>query len=145
MPDVEIKTVLGFDFGTHWIGVAIGQTLTAHARPLNAIKSKHTKPDWQAIESLLQDWQPQKLIVGLPTKLDGANDEMTEPARKFARQLHGRYHINVAMVDERLTTREAYDIAIESAEYKSKPEIDSIAAVLITESWLREHSIKPAQ
>ncbi|MCP4492450.1 MAG: Holliday junction resolvase RuvX [Gammaproteobacteria bacterium] len=142
MPDTEVKTVLGFDFGTHWIGVAVGQTLTAHARPLDAIESKHTKPDWQAIESILQDWQPQKLVVGLPTQLDGANDEMTEPARKFARQLHGRYHIDIELVDERLTTREAYNIAIESAAYKSKPEIDSIAAVLITESWLREHHSK---
>ncbi len=140
MPNTEVKTVLGFDFGTHWIGVAVGQTLTAHARPLSAIKSNHTRPDWQAIEGLLQDWQPQKLIVGLPTQLDGTNDEMTEPARKFARQLHGRYHLSIAMVDERLTTREAYNVAIESADYKSKPEIDSIAAVLITESWLREHN-----
>ncbi|MCP4237950.1 MAG: Holliday junction resolvase RuvX, partial [Aestuariibacter sp.] len=115
------------------------------ARPLNAIKAKHTKPDWHIIESLLQDWQPQKLIVGLPTQLNGENDEMTEPAKKFARQLHGRYHISVAMVDERLTTREAYNIAIENSHYKSKPEIDSIAAVLITESWLREHSFKSAQ
>ncbi|MCP3690393.1 MAG: Holliday junction resolvase RuvX, partial [Gammaproteobacteria bacterium] len=77
MPDTKVETVLGFDFGTHWIGVAIGQTLTAQARPLNAIKAKHTKPDWHIIESLLQDWQPQKLIVGLPTQLNGENDEMT--------------------------------------------------------------------
>ncbi len=140
MPNTEVKTVLGFDFGTHWIGVAVGQTLTAHARPLNAIKSSRSKPNWQAIEGLLKDWQPQKLIVGLPTQLDGANDEMTEPTKKFARQLQGRYHLSIAMVDERLTTREAYNVAIESADYKSKPEIDSIAAVLITESWLREHN-----
>ncbi len=139
MPDTEIKTVLGFDYGTHWTGVAVGQTLTAQAHPLSAIKSKQSKPDWQAIESLLKEWQPQKLIVGLPTQLDGADDEMTEPAKKFARQLHGRYHIDIELVDERLTTREAYNIAIESTEYKSKPEIDSIAAMLIAESWLREY------
>ncbi|MCP4186458.1 MAG: Holliday junction resolvase RuvX [Gammaproteobacteria bacterium] len=142
MPEAEIKTVLGFDFGTHWTGVAVGQTLTVQSRPLSAIKSKHSKPDWQTIENLLKEWQPQKLIVGLPTQLDGADDEMTEPVKKFARQLYGRYHIDIELVDERLTTREAYNIAIESAEYKSKPEIDSIAAMLITESWLREHNCR---
>ena len=137
MPEDDVKTILGFDFGTVWTGVAVGQTITAQANPLNAIKSHHQKPDWRAIESLIETWQPQRLIVGLPTSLDGSNDEMTEIVKKFSRQLQGRSHINTELVDERLTTREAYEIAIESGEYKTKPEIDSISAVLITESWLR--------
>lgn len=142
MPDNEVKTVLGFDFGTSWTGIAVGQTLTAQATPLEAIKSIRQKPNWQLIEHLIQEWQPQRLIVGLPTMLDGEPDEMTEVAKKFSRQLHGRFHIDTDLVDERLTTREAYLVAQESEQYKSKPEIDSIAAVLITESWLRNHSRK---
>ena len=139
MPDDKIKSVIGFDFGTHWTGVAVGQTLTAQARPLNAIKSVNSKPNWQAIEKLLKEWLPEKLIVGLPTGFDGKPQEMTETIKKFSRQLYGRFHIDTELVDERLTTREAYLIAIDSGEHKSKPEIDSIAAVLITESWLREN------
>jgi len=142
MPDGSIKTVIGFDFGTHWTGVAVGQTLTAQARPLKALRSINSKPDWQAIEKLLKEWQPEKLIVGLPTGFDGKPQEMTETIKKFSRQLHGRYHIDTELTDERLTTREAYLIAIESGEHKSKPEIDSIAAVLITESWLRDYAAK---
>lgn len=143
MPDNEIKTVLGFDLGTSWTGIAVGQTLTAQATPLEAIKSIRQKPNWQFIEHLIKEWQPQKLIVGLPTMLDGEPDEMTEVAKKFSRQLHGRFHIDTDLVDERLTTREAYLIATESGQHKSKPEIDSIAAVLITESWLRSYAEKP--
>ncbi len=140
MPDHDIRNVLGFDYGTVWIGVAAGQTVTAQASPLSAIKSKKRRPDWAAIKSLIKTWQPQKLIVGLPTQLDGSDDEMTESSKKFSRQLQGRFNIDTELVDERLTTREAYDIAIESGEFKSKPEIDSIAAVLITESWLRSYA-----
>jgi len=142
MPDDKVKSVIGFDFGTRWTGIAVGQTVTAQARPLNAIKSINSKPNWQAIEKILQEWQPEKLIVGLPTGFDGKPQEMTEPIKKFSRQLHGRFHIDTELVDERLTTREAYLIAIDSGEHKSKPQIDSIAAVLITESWLREHASK---
>lgn len=140
MPEDDIKTVLGFDFGTVWTGVAVGQTITAQANPLKAIKSRNQKPDWISIESLIQTWQPQKLIVGLPTSLDGSDDEMTAITKKFSRQLQGRFRLDTELVDERLTTREAFDLAIESGNYKTKPEIDSISAVLITESWLRDYA-----
>lgn len=62
---------------------------------------------------------------------------MTAKVLKFSRQLEGRFKVPVELIDERLTTREAYQIAIESKQQKTKQEIDSIAAVLITESWLR--------
>ena len=63
----KIETVIGFDYGTSWIGIAVGQTLTDQARPLNAIKSFRHSPDWGAISNLVDEWKPQKLIVGLPT------------------------------------------------------------------------------
>ena len=130
-----IQTVIGFDFGTHWIGIAVGQTLTRQASPLSAIR--HI--DWQAIEKVLDDWQPQVLVVGLPLNMLGEHQEMSARAERFGRQLEGRFGIETRLIDERLTTREAYQIAIDSRHKKSKPEIDSLAAVLITESWLRDH------
>ncbi len=130
-----IKTVLGFDFGTRWIGVAVGQTLTRQATPLHAIKTS----DWAAIEKLLDEWQPQLFIVGLPLNMRGEAQEITRRALRFARQLEGRFHIPTRLVDERLTTREAYLIAIENERKKSKTDIDCLAPALITESWLENH------
>ncbi|MCP4875821.1 MAG: Holliday junction resolvase RuvX [Gammaproteobacteria bacterium] len=132
MPD-HLRTVMGFDFGSHWIGVAVGQTLTRQAQPLGAVKNK----DWVAIKRLLDHWQPQKLVVGLPLSMTGENQEMTASAKRFGRQLEGRFGIETSMVDERLTTREAYQIAMETQHKKSKQEIDSLSAALITESWLQ--------
>ncbi|MCZ6668678.1 MAG: Holliday junction resolvase RuvX [Gammaproteobacteria bacterium] len=135
----KIETVIGFDYGTSWIGIAVGQTLTTQARPLNAIKSFRHSPDWGAISNLVDEWKPQKLIVGLPTSDYPETQYMTDKASRFSRQLQGRYKIDTELIDERLTTREAYLIAIDSGTHKSKPEIDSLAAVLITETWLREY------
>ncbi len=139
MPDAAIETVIGFDYGTSWIGIAVGQTLTAQARPLSAIKSFKRSPNWEAISLLLSEWKPQKLIVGLPTSDYSETKYMTDKASRFSRQLHGRFHIDTQLIDERLTTREAYTIAIASGKRKSKSEIDSLSAVLITETWLREY------
>ncbi len=139
MPDAAIETVIGFDYGTSWIGIAVGQTLTAQARPLSAIKSFKRSPNWEAISLLLSEWKPQKLIVGLPTSDYSETKYMTDKASRFSRQLHGRFHIDTQLIDERLTTREAYTIAIASGKRKNKSEIDSLSAVLITETWLREY------
>ena len=134
MPE-KLRTVIGFDYGTHWIGVAVGQTLTRQANPLAAIK----RNDWKSIKQILEDWQPQRLIVGLPLSMVGEDQEMTAGAKRFGRQLQGRFGIATTMIDERLTTREAYQIAMESQHKKSKQEIDSLAAALITESWLQNY------
>jgi putative Holliday junction resolvase len=135
MPD-KSTTVIGFDFGSYWIGVAVGQTLTRQATPLTTLKNG----DWKGIERLLEEWRPQKLLVGLPLSMNGDDQEMTAHAQRFGRQLEGRFGIDTSMVDERLTTREAYQIAMENEEFKSKQEIDSLSAALITESWLQNHA-----
>ncbi len=135
MPE-KSTTVIGFDFGTYWIGVAVGQTLTRQATPLTTLKTN----DWKSIERLLDEWRPQKLVVGLPLSMTGEDQEMTARAQRFGRQLQGRFGIDTSMVDERLTTREAYQIAFDKAQYKSKQEIDSLSAALITESWLQNYA-----
>jgi len=135
----KIETVIGFDYGTSWTGVAVGQTLTAQASPLSAIKSFKDKPNWPAISELIEAWKPQRLIVGLPISDFPETKPMTDKASRFSRQLQGRFQIDTELIDESLTTREAYVMAIESGSRKSKPEIDSLAAVLITETWLREY------
>ena len=135
MPD-QSPTVSGFDFGTSWIGVAVGQTLTRQATPLPAIRNN----DWKAIARLLDEWRPQQLVVGLPLSMAGDEHEMTARAKRFGRQLQGRFNIDTQLNDERLTTREAYQIGFDSNRQHSKQEIDSLSAALITESWLQNHS-----
>ena len=131
-----VRTVIGFDYGSHWIGIAVGQTLTLQARPLGAVRNG----DWDAIARVIEEWRPERLIVGLPLNMKGEAQEMSAAAERFRRRLEGRFGIAASMVDERLTTREAYLLAIESGQKHSKSEIDSLSAVLITESWLGEHS-----
>ena len=137
MPDN--LSVLGFDVGTKWIGSAIGQTLTQTASPLEGIRVINNKPDWGAIEKLIKTWQPDRCIVGLPSSMIGKQSAMTEIAKRFSRQLEGRFQIKTELIDERLTTREAWQI-IEHSEQKNtrKQDIDCIAAVLITETWLHQ-------
>jgi len=130
-----VGTVIGFDYGTRWIGIAVGLTLTRQARPLGAIKSS----DWGAIEQVLREWQPQRLVVGLPLTMQGEEQDMSARAERFGRQLEGRFGIATELIDERLTTREAYSVAIENGQYRTRQEIDSLAAALLTESWLREY------
>ena len=135
MPET-LTTVVGFDFGTYWIGVAVGQTLTRQATPLPALRNN----DWKAIARLLDEWRPQQLVVGLPLSMDGEDQEMTERAKRFGRQLQGRFGIDTCMMDERLTTREAYQIAMDKDQHHSKTQIDSLAAALITESWMQNNA-----
>ena len=137
MPTDAISTVIGFDYGERWIGVAVGQTLTRRASPLPAIRAG----DWDAIERVLDEWKPGRLIVGLPLNMRDERQAITVKAERFSRQLEGRFGIDVAWVDERLTTREAYQLALDGLQKKSKPEIDSLSAMLITESWLNDGAV----
>jgi putative Holliday junction resolvase len=97
------EVVLGFDFGTRRIGVAIGNTLTRQARPL-AIVAECGKPRWARIAALIAEWQPARLAVGIPRHPDGAEHEMTQRCERFARRLEGRYRLPVARIDERYSS-----------------------------------------
>lgn len=136
------RTIIAFDFGTLSIGIAIGQEITATARPLTAIKAKDGKPNWLEIEKILQEWQPELAIVGLPLNMDGTEQPISNQARKFANRLHGRFGIQVTLHDERLTTIEARAQLFNQGGYRAlnKSKIDSISAVIILESWFEQHA-----
>ena len=78
-----IRTVIGFDYGSHWIGIALGQTLTLQARPLDAVRNG----DWDAIERVIEEWRPERLIVGLPLNMKSEAQEMSAAAERFARRI----------------------------------------------------------
>jgi putative Holliday junction resolvase len=132
--------VLAFDFGLVQIGVAVGNTLLRSTQPLAILRAREGIPDWQALEQLVMDWQPDLLLVGDPLNMDGSDSELCERARKFARRLHGRLGLPVTMVDERLTSFEAKQVSREQGhrgDYKRRP-IDSQAAELVLQSWLND-------
>ncbi|WP_198138761.1 Holliday junction resolvase RuvX [Erwinia typographi] len=130
-------TLLSFDFGTKSIGVAIGQQLTGTARPLPALKAQDGTPDWSKIEALLKEWQPDRVVVGLPLNMDGSEQLLTARARKFANRIHGRFGVQVDLHDERLSTVEARAELFERGGFRalSKGSVDSLSAVIILESW----------
>jgi putative Holliday junction resolvase len=136
----ELRTFLGFDFGMKNIGVAVGQELTKTANPLTVIKAREGIPNWDQIKTLLDQWSPQLLVVGLPLNMDGSEQEMTAAARRFGNRLNGRFHIPVDWQDERLTTFEALDqLGIRSKMQSNKrEEVDRISAQLILQSWLNQ-------
>ncbi|RZQ55289.1 Holliday junction resolvase RuvX [Pseudidiomarina tainanensis] len=136
-----MSQVLGFDFGTHSIGVAVGQTITGTASPLAALKAKDGQPNWEIVEKLMKEWQPEFLVVGLPLNMDGTEQPLTDLARKFANRLHGRFGIQVILQDERLTTVAAKETLFGRGGYKQlqKGKVDSAAAQLILEDYFNQH------
>ena len=126
--------VMAFDFGLRKIGVAVGQSVTGTATPVAIVKATEGLPDWVHLDKLVEEWQPSRLVVGLPLNMDGTTSDMSVHAEKFGRRLNGRFHIEVKVMDERLTSREAREIA-----NKGAGEVDDIAAKLILESYFRNN------
>jgi putative holliday junction resolvase len=125
-----VSTLLAFDFGEKRVGVATGTTLMRQGQPLRTINAQGDAR-FAAIAALITEWQPQALVVGVPFHPDGAEHENTRRARKFARQLHGRFRLPIHEVDERYTTTEALADGAADA--------DAASAALILEQYFREH------
>ena len=142
MPDPGNRRLLAFDFGTRRIGVASGQEMLGTGQPLAMLRAKDGIPDWQQIEALLAEWQPDIVLVGLPLNMDDTENEMCARARKFGKRLHGRYHVTVEMVDERLTSYEAKGEVMAGGGSRDfgRHGVDDRAAVLILETWCREQA-----
>jgi len=123
-----VRSFLAFDFGTRRVGVASGNTLLGLAQPLRTIAAEG-EARFAAIAALLREWQPDALVVGVPLHPDGAPHEQTRRARRFAKQLRGRFGLAVHEVDERYTTTEAHSQGAKDA--------DAAAAAIILEQFLR--------
>ncbi len=129
-------TLLGFDFGTRRIGVAVGQTVTRSARPLCTLHSHNGGVEWTAVTRLLEEWQPEALVVGLPVHMDGTEHELTARARRFGNRLAGRYNLRVFFMDERLSSDEAERLLAAEGRRGDKEDVDRVAAQLILQAWL---------
>ena len=119
------EIVLGFDFGTRRLGVAVGNAITQQARPL-ALIADVGDVRWRRIGELIASWQPARLVVGIPRHPDGTPHELTARCERFARQLEGRFRLPVARVDERYSSA----VVVEGR--------DDEAAAVILQQWFEE-------
>lgn len=145
-PATPPGTCLAFDYGSKRIGTAIGEIRLARARPLSVVLNTNGTPDWNAIDALVEQWQPTDLVVGWPLTEDGEEQAITLHVRGFIKRLISRYSLPVHKTDERLSSNAAQQVIREqrrSGQSKRKSQhgdVDKVAAALILESWfsLRE-------
>ncbi|MCS5707418.1 Holliday junction resolvase RuvX [Candidatus Berkiella cookevillensis] len=132
------KTYMGFDFGSKYLGIALGQTITGTAQPLTTLKMLDEKPNWQLLDRLVQEWQPDGFIVGLALQPDGKHSKTSIQAKHFGESLQQRYQKPVYFIEERLTSVAARETIRDKARPSrhNKAEIDRISAAIILESWL---------
>ncbi len=141
MPD-PAERVLGFDYGSRRIGMAVGQRLLGTAQALAVVGNGDNGPHWPTIEAAIREWQPTGLLVGLPLTLDGGSQPNLKAARRFAEQLRERYALPVALHDERSSSREAARRFAASrgagqARARDADKLDSLAARVIVESYFQ--------
>jgi putative Holliday junction resolvase len=138
--EIGQRTIIGFDFGKKFIGIAVGQEITGSASPLGSIKATDGIPHWDSLTSYLTQWQPDLIVVGLPLNMDGSEQQLTKDARKFGNRLAGRFGLKVEFQDERLTTADAKEQLFARGGYKNlkKDNIDAESARLIIESFFEQ-------
>ena len=138
------RTLLGFDYGSKRIGVAVGQDLTRNANGLRTLHNTSSGPDWPAIDELIKQWQPDLLVVGMPHNMDDSPHPLTERVRHFGKQLEQRYNLPVVWIDEKLSSLEAEAQLAHSGKSRStkrdKTNIDKLAAAVILQTWLNSQA-----
>jgi putative Holliday junction resolvase len=136
------ETLMAFDFGMKRIGVAVGELRLGQARAVQTIAAEANAARFAAIEKLIGEWQPTRLLVGQPLNEDGAPHEMTARCERFANQLRGRFALPVEPVDERFSSVVAEDeLRMRGVDWrKSKTLVDAEAARIILQSWMDSHA-----
>jgi putative Holliday junction resolvase len=137
---VSGHTILAFDFGARWIGVAVGDTETRLAHPLGMFEAESGAKRMSEVEILLSEWRPERLLVGLPLAMDGSEHAMSQRARRFARQLEARFRLPVELADERLSsvTAQAHLRETGRGGREHKNAAHALAAKIILQSYLDE-------
>lgn len=123
---------MALDWGEKRIGLAVGQSLTGHARGLAVLKAKHGVPDWQELKKWQSKYQPEALVLGLPLLLDGKEQPLTERVREFANLLLSQIPLPLYWVEEQLSSSEA------SERCDNPAMLDAEAAAVILETWLSQ-------
>jgi putative Holliday junction resolvase len=132
--------LLGFDFGMKRIGVAVGQTITKTARPLQTLQAHSGIPDWKQLAKIIKTWRPDALVVGIPLNMDGTPQPLTKAAEQFMKDLEMHFKLPIYGCDERLSTKDARERLFKAGGFKAlqNGQVDSVAAQLILQNWLTQ-------
>jgi putative Holliday junction resolvase len=130
----SLVTVMAFDYGTRRVGVAVGNSDRRAGQALKTIAAPNIDVLFAEIQGLINEWQPDQLVVGRPVHPDGTDHEMTAKATRFGNQLRGRLNLPVIWVDERYTS------AILETDARMRDNLDAQSAALILEQYFAECS-----
>ena len=133
--------ILGLDYGSKTVGVAVSDPLGIIAQGVETINRKQEnklRRTFARIQELVSEYNIETIVLGYPKNMDGSIGERGRKTEEFRDMLAGRTGLPVVLCDERLTTIEANEILIESGVRREdrKQVIDKIAAVLILRSYL---------
>lgn len=135
----KLNRFLSFDYGERRIGVATGSFTISSTQALVVLNCKDDQPDWLQIKKLIDEWQVEAFVVGLPLNMDDTEQEITQKAKKFGNRLHGRFGLPIFFHDERLSSVEVKEYLFEMGGYKKvSQEIDAYAAELILQSFFED-------
>jgi len=143
-PALPGTTVLAFDFGEKRIGIAVGDLEVRIAHPLTTIAAEDNATRFAEIATLIAEWRPSRLVVGLPMHADGTEHEVSRLARRFAQRLEGRFGVPASLMDERLTSKAAESRLRESGARGREiaDALDAAAAREILEAWFDSPAAK---
>ena len=127
---VTPASALVFDYGLKHIGVAVALSEENLARGITTVAARDGQPHWPALDALLDEWRPDRLVVGDPLNMDGSASPMAARARDFGQRIADRYGLAVDLVDERLSTFEALSRGADVQDSHA------LAAETIAETWL---------
>lgn len=129
--------ILAFDFGTQYIGIAVGQTITKTSSPLTVLNVAHEgKEIWNTISNIIAEWQPDQLLVGMPLNMDGSPSNMMKKIDPFFKKLQKISKIPCELVDERLTSFEANQLMHKNSK---GDRIDDLAAKIFLDNWIENY------
>lgn len=133
-------TYLGIDYGTKFMGIAVGQTITRSATALTALRA-NIPSFWPDLKALIGEWQPVGLVIGLPLAYDGHAQSMTEQVKDFGRACEKKFNLPIHWMDERLTTQAVREALHENQGYRGleKTKVDAMAARLILQDWFERN------
>lgn len=138
----DAQLVMAFDFGTQKFGIAVGQKMIESVNPLPLFPVRDGIPDWDKLLNIVQQWQPDLFLIGLPLNMDDTESDLSLRARKFARRLRHQTNIPTYMIDERLSTREARQQLqyYQAQGQKKRVNADSLVASILIETWYYDPS-----
>jgi putative Holliday junction resolvase len=142
-----MRRIMGLDLGARTIGVAVSDPGRSFASSLGVVRRRGLSSDLEKLAALVREHDPALIVLGLPLHLSGRESEGSRRSREFAKVLHQRLGLEVVLVDESLTTRDAEDVLIEAdlSRKKRKKVIDGLAAAFILQSYLNELHEAPAK